>query len=186
MFGDIELEKIEDIQDGDKIYWLDTFVHDYEVRMNALKKKVAEFDVEINLLIMSHENGNAPFRGKAAYPSRPVESYIYKLKALENDLFFDLKEINSNKKKRGSIQAKLYRFTPHFPIFIIDRTSTKHEEAYSGFYLNNLPQENPYLRWVSSSEDPFYIKLIEYFGEKWADEENTVPQEYELDNSRED
>ncbi|MBG6147054.1 hypothetical protein IWQ51_005209 [Labrenzia sp. EL_142] len=172
-----EIDIIQQLEDGDRVFWIDTVLRDYDTLFSQILNKVEECKVEINILLMSPDNVGAEYRKDLIKDIVGHENFIVDAESQETKIFKSIENFSS-KKSKGSIVIK-YSIDPMvMPVFIFERSRTKHEEAYTGFYLHKLASQTPYLKWESSSTDPFYVHLFDYFEKCWENENNHAPRDH--------
>ena len=171
----LEVTRFQDLIDGDEIEWINTVIRDFSEISRSVREAVLTKEVKIRILLMPGDCHGASFRWRMLDPELKEDSFINVLHMQEKQ-FSELIEDLEKESCKGSLEVRFYKFFIGFPLFIFERNSTRHEEAYTGFFINKASRRTPYVRWESSSESPYFLDLKAYFDHLWEDETVVGPR----------
>ncbi|WP_300060855.1 hypothetical protein [uncultured Roseobacter sp.] len=170
-----ELEHIQRLKEG-HVYWLNTLFRDAERNMVAILEAVKQ-GTHVNLLMMSPFSDYAEIRGRYTAPdfSNPAsvesnkESYGKQLAASFSFMLTHYEQYERLKQETpgiGELNIRFYDDPAGLPILIVKSGDVM--EAYSGFYLNSVSSQMPYIKWSETIGGEAFIKNLEdYFERKW-------------------
>ncbi|MEP2641291.1 hypothetical protein [Roseobacter sp.] len=170
-----ELQHIKRLKTG-HVFWLNTLFRDAEKNMVAILEAVKQ-GTNVDLLMMSPFSDYAEIRGRYTAPAfkdassvhSNTESYSKQLAASFSFMLTHYEQYERLKKADpsiGELRVRFYDDPAGLPILIVN--SGEVTEAYSGFYLNSVSSQMPYIKWSETIAGGAFIgSLQDYFERKW-------------------
>ncbi len=178
-----ELKHIQRLKKG-HVYWLNTLFRDAERNMVAILEAI-KHGTNVDLLMMSPFSNYADVRGRYTAPdytnpdsvTSNMESYGKQLAASFSFMMTHYGQYETMKKQDeniGELRIRFYDDPAGLPVLIVK--SGEVTEAYSGFYLNSVSSQMPYIKWSETIGGEAFIQNLEdYFERKWHfSSENTL------------
>lgn len=181
------LPKIEEAEiflgeDVKAVSWINTKFADTGVTLQKIDEAL-ERGINIRLLLMHAESKCVPMRAREivarykdeAYRQGEVDGYLTELQACQDRVIRfvhgesnpgESKRENAPNRRRGKFQVRFYKDLPATPMMFIE-IGQRHEEAYTGFYLNDYSRNLPYIQWRSATSHNVLDAVKDYFEKKW-------------------
>lgn len=138
------------------IWWMNFRIEKYDTFRNSIAKFVSQGG-NVYIITNHYKNPNIEHRREEAYPSKNHEDYVEMFKAQARAFISLEEECNINGK--GEFKVFFNEGTPGIPIFIVKEDLDY--KAYTGFYLNDISGNLPYVYWETAGKG-MVSNLIDY------------------------
>jgi hypothetical protein len=151
-----------ELQDGQTLYWLDTFCPDFDHWLPDVKKAVKK-GARIRMLVLDPDSDIARHRAKELEASFGEENFLRELKRFNKAVLQCQEECTSY--RAGSMVVRVFKDLPGAPSYVICDERDEPIYGYSALFLVNPSNKDRHFYW--SSQHSELKSHFRYFQDKW-------------------